>query len=329
MGQGVSTAELRLVSWNLHGAPFSKERGQRFERAGRAIRELMPDVVILQEVWSPGDARRIFAALGPGYEPAREPRGWFLIRRSGLLGLVRPGGGWRLHASQFFEFETEASDLKFWEGDGIGNKGVQRIILQRGELQVSVLNTHLQAEYENTNYEAIRADQVRELEEFAQTIARTSPVLVAGDLNTRPDERLYQKILLSWRDLTASTRQSCACGTYLMGDGSDGDWIDYILARKDPAWHIRATSVKLLRSTAPDYPYSDHQGLLATIEITPSRATSFLPPLWALAFGDPSRRMVRHTCLMALALGLLGEGLGLRPGDPEAAQRDAFESSFK
>ena len=46
--------KLSVLSWNLHGLPWplSKDPRGRLQRAGAKIRELAPDIVMLQEIWS-------------------------------------------------------------------------------------------------------------------------------------------------------------------------------------------------------------------------------------------------------------------------------------
>lgn len=306
------TAVLKLISWNLHGVLFAEEKRRRLDLAAGLIRALEPDVVALQEVWWSHDARRITSALGAGYQVAPEPQPQIPLRRSGLLGLVRHQGGWQLRTSQFHEFEAEASDLKFWEADGLAGKGVQRIGVAYGDLEVNVLNTHLQAEYAGTNYREIRARQLGEIKAFARAMPPSSPILLVGDLNTRADEDLYVEIARAWNDLTEPLRRRCRCGTHLPEDGSTGGWIDYVLARSSRLWRVRATSVEILANQAHDLPYSDHQGLYATLEISPAGATLSCLPLWALALGEDARRMTRRSLLAVLGIAALEPRLATR-----------------
>jgi endonuclease/exonuclease/phosphatase family metal-dependent hydrolase len=44
---------LKILCWNLHGLgwPLSEDPRGRFDRVAAKIRELSPDIVLLQEVW--------------------------------------------------------------------------------------------------------------------------------------------------------------------------------------------------------------------------------------------------------------------------------------
>jgi endonuclease/exonuclease/phosphatase family metal-dependent hydrolase len=221
----------------------------------------MPDVLLFQEVWLHRDAGQMMHDLGSSYEPVPTPVGKLPLRTSGLLSFVRRGNGWTVRSSRFHRFTRKASLWKFWEGDGLGRKGVQEIQLESEGASVSLLNTHLQANYRWNSYEPIRRPQLAQLCDLTKRLDRHWPVIAGGDLNTRPSERLYRDLLTHWRDLTAAIRRQSGRGTHLHSSGAEGGWIDYVLARRHDSWHVHAEEVGLIENTNHDVPYSDHQGL--------------------------------------------------------------------
>ncbi len=312
---------LPLVCWNLHGTPFTRDRAGRLERAAARILTEMPDVVLLQEVWLRSDAERLVGAFGPAFAVVEHPRGGLFMRTSGLLALVRKGSGWTIARSRFHEFEAEASPFKLWQGDGFGDKGIQEIHLARNGARLAVLNTHLQAAYEKGGYQGIRRRQLAQLRRVADAIDARVPVIAAGDLNTRPHEDLYRELGRFWIDLSQPRRTVCACGTIFSETGGEGDWVDYVLARRSPAWRFAAPDLRRVTNRAPDDPYSDHHGLAATVELRARSLASL--PLAALALRGLRGPSTRRAWLAALALGSVAVGIdaALPPGS-RVVERD-------
>jgi endonuclease/exonuclease/phosphatase family metal-dependent hydrolase len=283
--RGGRETRLRLVSWNVHGAPGAPRRSERMATIARVVLARSPDLVLLQEVWRQRDAEVFIDALSPrGYAAIEVPetRRW-PMRTAGLLSFARVAAGWRAEAVRFHEFRAEAADWKLWQGDGIGDKGALGFTLARGALSLAVWNTHLQAAYRPGGYAEVRQRQLVELRSAVEA-GGAGPALVAGDLNTTPDEPAFAEAA-GFDELTRPLRERCACGTSL--DGEPGArWLDYLLARTPAGWRIGA-EVSLLRSFAPDAPYSDHQGLDAVVRIEPLRLDAALAGLAAAA---PSTR---------------------------------------
>jgi len=257
---------LSLISWNLHGVPFVTARRERFGRVASRVLDTSPDVVLFQEVWLHGDARRLMRDLGGSYEPVPGFVGKLPLRASGLLSFVRRNSGWTIRHSQLHRFAEKAPLWKFWEGDGLGRKGVQQILLEGDRTSVLLLNTHLQATYRWNSYEHIRRPQLAQLCDLTQRLDRRWPVIASGDLNTQPSERLYDELLRHWRDLTDAKRQP-GVSTHLDDTPAKGGWIDYVLARRHDSWNVHAEDIRLIESTTPDVPYSDHHGLYARLQL--------------------------------------------------------------
>ncbi|MCK6556613.1 endonuclease/exonuclease/phosphatase family protein [Candidatus Binatia bacterium] len=259
--------ELRLLSWNVHGVPGTRDRPQRLDRVADEVLRRDPDLVLLQEVWLDPDRSRLVERLAGAYVAIDvRPQGW-LGRPGGLLACVRREGMWRTCDSSFRPYRFAAARWRVWEGDGIGRKGLQRIDFDVAGERVVVLNTHLQASYPWNHHGHVRGRQLLELQSIVTGIAEHAAVVVAGDLNTRPGDREYRHIRAAWVDLTAELRARDGCGTCLEGDGSDAGWLDYVLTRRHPAWQVTAPAAERIVNEGPDAPYSDHHGLAVTLRL--------------------------------------------------------------
>ncbi|MGH7815421.1 MAG: endonuclease/exonuclease/phosphatase family protein [Candidatus Binataceae bacterium] len=261
---------LTLLTWNLHGLPWpiTKDLTGRIDRVAAKIRELSPEIAMLQEAWRAAETERLVRALQPEWTPffasgrMNRPRG-------GLLGFARTGSGWRLtRPPDFHAFASSAPAWKFWEGDGLSGKGALVLNFERGGDRFTVVNTHMQSPYPGIDYAAVRESQLAELGGIVANLDRAAPVIVAGDFNTDPREPLYSAIAALGTDLTVDLRERSGCGTIF--DWRDGrqEWIDYLVAANSPAW-AASGELELIRNRGRDDPYSDHNGLFAKIAITP------------------------------------------------------------
>jgi endonuclease/exonuclease/phosphatase family metal-dependent hydrolase len=259
---------LKVLSWNLHGLawPLSKDPGGRMGRVSAKIRELRPDVVLLQEVWLGSFVDRLTLALQPDWIPIclkRRSRG----PKGGLLAFVNASEGWLpCSQPQFHAFAVSAPVWKIWEGDGLGGKGVLAVELERGEERIFAVNTHLQSQYSGSNYAKVREAQLVEVREFVSNSYSSLPAIVVGDFNTDARELLYSYVTALGTDLTADARQLSDGGT--TADPRDGrpEWIDYIVATNFAAWTVSA-DLELIANQSADVPYSDHSGLFCTLRL--------------------------------------------------------------
>jgi len=259
---------LKVLSWNLHAMawPLSKDPGGRMDRVSAKMRELSPDVALLQEVWSGAHVDRLTRALRPDWIPIFVKR-----RRSGpsggLLAFVSAAAGWRVRAApQFHAFAASAPVWKVWEGDGLAGKGILTVELERGEQRICVVNTHLQSPYPGIDYAGVRQAQLVELREIVSHSHASLPAIVAGDFNTDSREPHYSLIAALGTDLTAESRGRCSGGTYADSPDKRPEWIDYIVAANSHAWTVSA-DLELIANQRADVPYSDHSGLFCTLRL--------------------------------------------------------------
>jgi len=306
----------RVVSWNLHGAPGAPDVRGRFGRAAGWILEARrargavgpPDLVLFQEVWTRGQEEILRDPLEAGYEIASTPPGWILPRKGGLLALVRRGGPLALLRSEFREFEAEAPQWRFWEADGLGDKGIQRLELRLGDHTFFAFHTHLQAAYARAPHAEVRAAQLGELARWASAAPRSAPLLVAGDLNTEPPE--LERLLLRrdprWRDLTAPLRSRRECWSPPDESGRE-EWIDYILARGGDAQRFRVERSDCVPSRPADVPFSDHPGMDLDLALEAAHAgLRRLVPALAARLAEPQcrREWLGSAALLAVAAAL-------------------------
>jgi endonuclease/exonuclease/phosphatase family metal-dependent hydrolase len=259
---------LKILCWNLHGLgwPLSEDPRGRFDRVAAKIRELSPDIVLLQEVWLGSLAGRLSRALNPEWIPVcvRRRSG---APRGGLLTLVRASTGWRVcGAPAFHRFKMSAPVWRVWEGDGLGGKGILTVEVQHGEECVYAVNTHLQSQYHPIDHAAVREAQLIEVGEVVSRLDKSIPAIVAGDFNTDAREPLYSHIAALGSDLTATTRAQSNCGTTANSD----EWIDFVVAGHADVWRVSA-ELELIANQRPDSPYSDHSGLCCNLTMTQRR----------------------------------------------------------
>jgi len=263
---------IRILCWNLHGLawPLSKDPGGRMDRVASRIRELMPDLVLLQEVWLGSYLERLAAALGPDWIPVcvrRRSRS----ARGGLLTLVRDAAGWKVRgAPEFHAFGAGAPAWKIWEGDGFAGKGILAAELERGEERIWAVNLHLQSQYSGSDYFKVREAQLAEVSELVSHLDGSAPAIVAGDFNTDSREALYSLVAGLGTDLTTRYRERAGCGTTASSTELDPEWIDYIVAARSQAWSVSA-DLELIANQRADVPYSDHSGLFCIVRMALAR----------------------------------------------------------
>jgi len=262
--------KLSVLSWNLHGLPWplSKDPRGRIQRAGAKIRELAPDVILLQEIWSGWAIDSLSRALHPDWS-ALCNQGRLGGARGGLLALVRVARGWTVRGRpEFYPYDSSAPAWKIWEGDGLSGKGALIVSLERNGERVFAVNTHLQAQYPGADYLSVREAQLSQLGEFVAGLDQGMPAIIAGDFNTDCREPLYARIAEMGIDLTADGRGERGTN-FDLRDGKPV-WIDYILGPASKTWKA-AAELELIVNRGADDPYSDHNGLFCAVTLAPRK----------------------------------------------------------
>ncbi len=311
---------LHIITWNLHGPPLAPRRAQRFAAAAEYILQQLPDILCLQEVWFPSEAAALVAQLELAYVVAEPPHGWFPGSQGGLLTFVRRRSRWAIRQRRFTAFHVEAPVWRIWEGDGYANKGFHQLELERDGQPLTILNTHLQAQYGTRTYAEVRSAQVDQFNETVAAIAPEIPVVACGDFNTAPDDAIYRSLIGTWLDVTKGHRDGCHCGTTVMAS-EPTQWIDYVLLRK-PTWTMRMVQIVRIESQAADAPYSDHHGLNVKLEIdtgvAPVEKLSSLA--WRQLTLSPTRRNFLWNGACVLATSSPTTWLARLTEDPESPE---------
>lgn len=254
------------------------------------------DLVSLQEVWVRSDFERLRAAIGEKY-----PYSFYFssgIVGSGLVTFSRH----RISQTFFKRFTLSGSLNQFWHGDWFSGKGIGgvRVHIRPNGPTVDFYNTHLHAEYsvQATHYTAHRLAQMQELVQFVENSTRPAHVtIVAGDLNTRPEDFIYHMIMEcncasrmdlplvdAWR-IAGRPRTALEADSYhesvLQIEGDAGytfnvqsnsfhrktrpqERLDYVLF--SPRAGVHCESVSVVAADAPHQPglsFSDHCALTA------------------------------------------------------------------
>jgi endonuclease/exonuclease/phosphatase family metal-dependent hydrolase len=253
---------MHLISWNVHGIPFLRGKRRRLDRIANEIAGRGPDLVLLQEVWTRGDAASIVARLGAVGYSAVGNAPVLIPRNGGLLVLVRDRSEWRARGSRFIRFTASAAIWRVWEADGLGGKGLQTVELEHAATNgtVQVVNTHLQSQYSGRPHAEVRRRQIAQLERLLSQ-DRATPALVCGDFNSEPDDEALSPLRRAqWTDLTFAARQRCGA----TDAGRGPHWVDYVWAVPRGRERFDA-DVDVIRSQSTVDPFSDHWGLDARI----------------------------------------------------------------
>ena len=320
---------LRVLTLNVWGLPLglTRHHDSRMQAIGEGFARSGADIIALQEVWT-ADARTLLADAGKraGYRAIWHREAAF--GGSGLMVLSRlPITGHR-----FTRFRLAGLPQRPHHADFYAGKGFVSIELASDAGPLTLVDTHLHAGYSAADapdeYRGIRAAQAVEI--AASLRAVQTPVVATGDFNTSEDDEAYAILLglSGLRDLAVvlDRRQAtCLSPHPYRGVDSDASRIDLVLARGGPSTRLEAISIDrtfdepLAFGDEPGA-YSDHAGLLATLELTP-RLASDAPFAWPplepgaldraeaeLQWGIGSARSRRQREL-GFAAGGLGAGL--------------------
>ncbi|MGE4651153.1 MAG: endonuclease/exonuclease/phosphatase family protein [Myxococcota bacterium] len=325
--------QIRLATWNLHTPPFAPRRSQRLRAAAQHLKDgpaVKPDLLLFQEIWSEDFWEELAQGLAPDYAPSLPGAGARIAARSGLASFVRRDSGWRVTGHHFEAFRSEGPLWRFWEGDGIVEKGFEIVKLRRADLPLSLLNTHLQAQYPPRHYSEVRSQQIAQIGAAVAGIPDTRLLLAGGDWNTTPGETLYPALTRFLDDLTATYRKRCGCGTFV-GEVEGSEWLDYLFARPSRQWQVRVEAVGRLESEAPDRPFSDHHGVEARLRVEPRLNAGALLPLCAATLRGPSTRRAWSLAAIGGLFALAGKGLGgaLGAGPSLSRLRDPRDPWYK
>ncbi len=208
------TPTLRVLTYNIHHGRAMDGKFD-YDRLAKTIGNLNPDVVALQEVDNKTERASgvdIAAKLGS------------LLKMNHVFGnaLYYSGGQYgEAILSRFPLEDIKAHHLPFRFGNEPRTALAARVIPDNGIPEFIFVGTHLCHQSGET-----RLEQTKELNQLF-TSKNKLPIIVAGDLNSRPDSEEMQVLLKeNWVDAVAPKSQ-----------------IDYILLRKNDLWEIVETII--------------------------------------------------------------------------------------
>ncbi|MCA9633032.1 MAG: endonuclease/exonuclease/phosphatase family protein [Myxococcales bacterium] len=250
-----ASSVLRVVSWNVWGVPFvSDAREQRMRAIGPAIAKLRPNVVLLQELWSEGDAEVVIQALadaGLAYEIHGASARFAAFGSSGLLiAADRP-----LRGVSRLDYELGRWPHTPYHLDWLSRKAALAATIDTPGGPLLLVNTHWQAAYRTGNYAPVRLAQSLELCEWL-TERETSHLLLAGDFNQEPGEH-------------ATDLLGARLGA---GELAGGEGLDRIFAVGIRLEHAReALTEDVALTDGRRMPLSDHPAWVADVQLVSRR----------------------------------------------------------
>jgi endonuclease/exonuclease/phosphatase family metal-dependent hydrolase len=299
------TLKVRVLTYNAWDlALVSTDRAERIARIGPAIAELAPDVVAFQELWVDADAARVAAELARVglVHTRRFPSGFV---GSGLLIASR----YPITESSFQRYTFGGKPQKPWHGDWYGGKGIGRVTVETPLGAVEFADTHLHASYDDPDeYALVQLAEALEAADFLG-VPGERPLIFGGDLNVSSDTLPF-RLLASRSGLSSIERDP---------------GIDWVLFRRGARVTVRVLETRKVLDAPVDVgggrrvPLSDHEGVLAVLELATAAAATVpcAPDLAAARDGlalireEIAASTRRSIALATAGVILLGVGVAL------------------
>lgn len=266
---------MRLATLNVWGLPWpiSREGSARMDAIGARLPALELDWVAFQEVWTEGARLRLIDAgrrAGMVHAWHRE----LALGGSGLLVLAREP----FRTPHFEAYTVRGFPQRVWHGDYHGGKGFCALRFDTPHGAVTLIDTHLHAQYGDDAYNDEYPHRVAQVVQLSAAIAAIStPVVAAGDFNMSEGRREYDIFtgLSRMRDAAAELdrRQPTTIGANPYRQEHlphDDERIDYVFTRDGEGARVRVRGIERIFDETPAgaaAAYSDHAGLLAEIEL--------------------------------------------------------------
>lgn len=284
---------LRLGTINVWGLPkpFADDLSARTDAIARRLPDLDLDVLLIQEAWADemrdGLAR---AALDAGFEVA-------LASRESGGGLMTISRLPILH-NRFDKFHFRGDPERVAQGEYLGAKGYQTLVIQGADGPFTLINTHLHARYRKSRPALNSAVRTAQLLQLVGEVHRTKgPIAIGGDFNCiaeDPEYRVFEgltgavEVAEGRRDLPTLSRTN-----YYKRDRSGADKrIDFIFVRPEAGMSIVRDDARLLFADHEpirgiDRAVSDHYGVSARIGWSKSRVWAALDASYESNEQDP------------------------------------------
>lgn len=282
---------MRFATLNVWGHPdlIGRHGRNRMQAIVEALPALGCDVIAFQEVWRL-EWREM---LLEGSRRAGFPYHWTnekTLGGSGLLTVSRTP----LRDAHFHPYRLRGLPQRPYHGDYYSGKGVSLVTVDSPAGPVTVLNTHLHAQYAPDyadDYKGIRMAQVVEV--AVALSGRSDPVVALGDFNLSEGKPEYEVLtgLSGLRDVAAELdrRQSTVlAGHPYRGGRPDEDRIDFAWARDGTRASARPVGVTRIFDAWLEFDgepgaFSDHAGVMADVEFAAGGSPAHVPQEQAIA----------------------------------------------
>jgi len=261
---------LRFGTFNVWGLPeaFSDDVSSRMRGLAARLPGLDLDVLLIQEAWTDEvrDTLRT-AALGANFEVANDH-----VTSGGLMVLSRLP----IRSSQYENFHFRGDPERLSQGEFLGSKGFQTLVLEAPAGPISVINTHLHARYRRSRPElnsAVRTAQLLQIIGAMKDIAGT--VVVGGDFNCTVEDveyRIFRGLTQAVELGDGKSHPTLSRSNYYKRNRKGADKrIDYLFVRPGPDVRWRSAGVDSLftepeRIRLRDRSLSDHYGFRGSFE---------------------------------------------------------------
>lgn len=260
--------EIKIYSRNIFGVPFfARQHKMRIDKIVEQAKLARADILLLQEVFLPGDRKELERCFGNEFNIYQAKNG-FLKLGGGLCGLFRKGIKTENH---YIAFNSSGflSDLTIV--DKIAKKGFQ-VFKIHSPFKITLINTHLTCPYEKNidsdkKMKKMMQDQIFSIKKYLDREAE-NPLMICGDFNLEST----QDIMKNFINGAGLDNRSDHLHNTILGNFYFPKWLfrsipnekkpDYILTRNIPQkWRI---TVK--RASDHHELISDHIGIITTIE---------------------------------------------------------------
>lgn len=261
---------MRVMTLNIWGAPYARQRAPRMRAIAQELAALHPDLIAFQEVYLPQDRALLISLLCDTWPHYRYFESGII--GSGLLTMSR----YPILETQFRRFRLGGKQEDLRHGDYYAGKGIGLARIRTPDGDIVLYNTHTHAQYavaDDNEYRVFTEANLYEVTQFIRNTAHDLPVILCGDLNTRPEQMGYQIVAHLGALTDAYRAQHDQHPITFSGHNpyvADGDQtLDYVFTRYLTVQDARLVMNSPLPPAAGALAYSDHYGLMVTVESTP------------------------------------------------------------
>ena len=254
---------LKVMSWNLFLRPGILSDGQmdRVSSIGNYLICSGADVIVLQEVFHRRARKKLLQELDDCYQyhTSLGPTSFFGVSSGVIIFSKHP-----IIEEKFVSYSKSKG------ADGLAKKGAVLAKIRFGKQDVHIVGTHLQAGYSSAA-KSVQKSQLAELGNAVNLIGDSSIVILAGDFNITPDEKLFAYLSNTLEvELPDLSPPFYATANFADQDlfPAEGDpvWIDYIFLKTTTRAKQKSTWIE--RIFAKNWNrFSDHDMIYSVFEM--------------------------------------------------------------